>query len=114
MKTCPRGVADPMRAPPPSMRPCTVHAGEKPLSGDQDKDPARERLRELLSGVISLEDTMEVGAVIELLRQVDDVPVHLQPEVLAILHSFRALPRSTQDRLLPILAEALNASDDEK
>ena len=84
------------------------------MSGDQGNDPDKDRLRELLSGVISLEDTKEVGAVIDLLKQMDGVPVHLQPEVLAILHSFRALPRSTQDRLLPILAEVLNASEDQK
>ena len=81
------------------------------MSGDQDKDPTRERLRALLGNVVSLEDTIEVGAVIDLLKLMDGVPPHLQPEVLAILHSFRALPRSTQDRLFPILAEVVKASD---
>ena len=84
------------------------------MSRDHDDDPTAQRLRELLNGVISLEDTLEVGAVIGLLKQMDGVPAGLQPEVLAILQSFRALPRSTQDRLLPILAQVLNPSDDRK
>jgi len=84
------------------------------LSGDQDKDPANKRLRDLLSGVVSLEDTIEVGLVIDLLKHMDGVPAHLQPEVLAILQSFRALPRSTQDRLLPILTQVVNTPDDKK
>jgi hypothetical protein len=84
------------------------------VAGDQDNDPTTARLRELLSGVISLEDTMEVGAVIDLLKQVDGVPIGVQPEVLAILQTFRALPRSTQDRLLPILAQVMNPPIDDK
>ena len=84
------------------------------MSRDREDDPTTVRLRELLSGVISLGDTIEVGAVIGLLKQMDGVPPRLQPEVLAILQSFRALPRGTQDRLLPILAAVLNPSDDPK
>ena len=85
-----------------------------PLSGVHGKSSTKKRLRELLGGVKGLEDTIEVGLVIDLLKQMDGVPAHLQPEVLAILQSFRALPRGTQDRLLPLLAQVLNASDDKK
>jgi hypothetical protein len=46
--------------------------------------------------------------VIELLKQIDGVPVGLHPELLGILESFRALPQRTQDRLMPALSETLD------
>jgi hypothetical protein len=78
------------------------------VSGDHDNDPTLDRLRGLLSGVVSAEDAAELRAVIDLLKQIDGVPVGMHPDLLAILEAFRALPPGTQDKLMPALSETLD------
>jgi hypothetical protein len=75
----------------------------KASSGDQHG----KRLKELLIRVAGREEVEELGAVIELLKKLDEFSEGQQREVLGILHSFRALPPSAQDRLLPVLTEVL-------
>jgi hypothetical protein len=84
------------------------------LPGHENEEGTSGRLRELLSRVASREDATEVKAVIDLLKQMDGVPPRLHRDVLGILHSFRELPPSAQDRLLPALDEALEPGSDEK
>jgi hypothetical protein len=90
-------------------------AGEGPLPRHEHEheEAASDRLRDLLSRVVTCEDASEVRTVIDLLKQMDGVPAGLHRDVLGILHSFHELPPSAQERLLPALIEALEPSPDD-
>jgi len=73
-------------------------------------DPERfrtRRLRELLDRVTSREEIAEVWTVIDMLKQMDEVPVAYHGHVVRMLASFRELPPGAQERVLSLLSEAL-------
>lgn len=82
------------------------------MRGHENEEVLTSRIRELLERVVKRQDVMEVNTVIHLLKHMDEVPVGHHREILEILQSFRSLPQSAQDRLLPILSAALERSGD--
>ena len=63
------------------------------------------RLRELLDRVTSRDEIAEVWTVIDLLNQMDEIPVNYHRQILRMLASFRELPPGAQERLLSLLSE---------
>jgi len=63
------------------------------------------RLRELLDRVSSRDEIAEVWTVIDLLKQLDEVPSAYHGHVLRMLASFHELPPGAQARLLSLLTD---------
>ena len=63
------------------------------------------RLRELLDRVTSRDEIAEVWTVIDLLKQMDEVPVNYHRQLVRMLASFRELPPGAQERVLSLLSE---------
>jgi hypothetical protein len=82
--------------PPPS--------GGRVLRFDHERFRTR-RLRELLDRVTSRDEIAEVWTVIDLLKQMDELPVHYHRPIVRMFASFRELPPGAQERLLALLSE---------
>jgi hypothetical protein len=63
------------------------------------------RLRELLDRVTSRDEIAEVWTVIDLLKQLDEVPSAYHPHVMRVLASFRELPPGAQERVLSMMTD---------